>query len=352
MNNISRLMKELDSAVLSDNAEKADEISNKLFHLQGGMEADTVMPDRFLEKIKDATKQKSGGQKSMNMKKIISIAAIAAVIAAFGITTLATRWFGIKDLVIKNNDNGIAVTKNMSDSDVAASIEDNVKEEPDLIALQGYPDSNEYKANAEWNLFCAGYDTDHSLLNAIGNGSNEITKKYPMYLVYTQEMADKLEEIVKKYRLTLHSSMTLVDSREKLIKQANTGDFVGNANTVLGGYVYNDGTFQFDGEAILKNSSRIAYQFGNYIKGTFSSTYLNIGDANVYREWAYKTSSGVEVSLALGEDKSLVIADLKNSYAVINVLSGTGGNDSSVSGSITAEVLQEFADSFDYSQIN
>lgn len=361
MDNISQLMKELDTAVLCDNIEKADEISDKLFHLQGSMEADTIMPDQFFEKIKDRSKQKSGGQKSMNKKKIISIAAIAAVIAVLGITTLATRWFGIKDLVIKNNDNGIAVTKNMSDSDsrgettatsdVAASIVDNGKKEPELIALQGYPDSNEYKASAEWNLFCAGYDTDHRLLNEVGNSSNEITEKYPMYLIYTQEMADKLEEIVKKYGLTLHNSMTVIGNREELIKQTDEGDFIGNANTVLGGYVYNDGTFQFDGEAILKNSSRIAYQFGNYVKGTFSSTYLNIGDANVYKEWTYKTSSGVKVSLALSGSKSLVIADLKNSYAVINVLSGTEGNGSLVSGSITAEILQEFADSFDYSQI-
>lgn len=358
MNNISRLMKELDKAVLCNNSEKADEIADKLFHLQGGMEADTVMPDRFMEKIKDASKQKTGGQKSMSIKKIISIAAVAAVIAAFGITTLATRWFGIKDLVIKNNDNGTAVTKNISDSDsgaasdAASSIVDNGKKEPDLIALQGYPNSNEYKANAEWNLFCAGYDTDHSLLNAVGNGSNEITEKYPMYLVYTQEMADKLEEIIKKYKLTLHKSMTVIDSLENLIKQADTGDFIGNANTVMGGYVYNDGTFQFEGEAVLKNSSRIAYQFGSYVKGTFSATYLNIGDANRYKEWTYKTRSGVEVSLALSESKSLVIADLKKSYVIINVLSGTGENDALVSRGITDEDLQEFADSFDYSQIN
>ncbi len=361
MNNISRLMKELDTAVLCDNTDKADEISDELFRLQGGIEAETEMPDRFFEKIKDRNKQNSGGQKSMSIKKIISIAAVAAVIAALGITALATRWFGIKDLVINNNDNGIAVTKNISDSgsvgktdtasDAATPIIDKEEKEPDLIALQGYPDSNEYKASAEWNLFCDGYDTDQSLLNAVGNSSNEITEKYPMYLVYTQEMADKLEEIVKKYKLTLHNSITIIENSEELVKQADTGDFIGNANKVLGGYVYNDGTFHYDGEAVF-NNNRIDYQFGNYVKGTFSSTYLNIGDANAYKEWTYKTSSGVKVSLALSENKALVIADLKDSYVTINVLTGTGGNGSLVSESITAEVLQEFADSFDYSKIN
>jgi hypothetical protein len=60
----------------------------------------------------------------------------------------------------------------------------------------------------------------------------------------------------------------------------------------------------------------------------------------------------VDVTLALSDSKALVIADLENSYVIINALSGTEGDDSSVSGVITAQVLQEFADSFDYSKIN
>ncbi len=344
MDTVSQLKKELEKAVLCGHIEKTDEISDKLFHLQGGMDADTVIPDQFAEKIKERCKQKSGGQKTMNVKKIICIAAIVAVTATLGITALATRWYGVKDMVF-NEDNKIAITENTgvpgSSSDVAVSNADTVKEETALIALQGYPDSNEYKANAQWNLFCAGYDTDHSLLNEVGNGSNEVTEKYPMYLVYTQEMANKLEEIIKKFKLSLHTSMEIVSSREELITHANTGDFVGNSNTVLGGYVYNDGTFQYDGEALLKNNKQIGYQFGNYVKGTFSATYLNIGNANAYKEWTYKTSSGVQVSLALSESKALVIADLENSYTVINVLSENS----------TPDDLQEFADSFDYSKI-
>ncbi|OPZ90775.1 MAG: hypothetical protein BWY74_02202 [Firmicutes bacterium ADurb.Bin419] len=354
MDTISQLKKELEEAVLCGDVEKADEISDKLFSLQGGMEADSAMPDQFIEKIRERSIQKSGGQKSMNVKKIISIVAIAAVTATLGITALATRWYGVRDMVF-NTDDKIAVPKNTSvptsSSDIAVSNEDIVNEKVDLIALQGYPDSNEYKANAEWNLFCNGYDTDQSLLNQVGNGSNEFTERYPMYLVYTKEMADKLEEIIKKYKLSLHTSITIVANVEELKKQANVGDFVGNSNTVLGGYVYNDGTFQFDGEAVLKDNKRINYQFGNYVKGTFSATYLNIGNSNNYSEWSYKTSSGVQVSLALGESKALVIADLERSYTVINVLSGTGEGGFPFSETISAEALQEFADSFDYSEI-
>jgi hypothetical protein len=45
MDNISQLIKELDMAVQCGNIERADEISDELFHLQDGIEADTVMPD-------------------------------------------------------------------------------------------------------------------------------------------------------------------------------------------------------------------------------------------------------------------------------------------------------------------
>ncbi len=366
--NILRLTKELDSAVICGDIEKADEITDKLFHLQGGLEADAIMPEQFPVNIAVNKRIESGGHKMKprSIKKIVCIAAAAALIMALSITALATHLFGIKDLVIKSDGKGT-----VTESGVAASNTDGKTEaeagtaipgsdkkieeqERDLIALQGYPDSNEYKAVQEWNAFCAGYDTDHSILNKIGNSLTEYNEKYPMYLVYTQEMADKLEEIIAKYGLALHKSMTIVESSEELISKADTGNFLENANnTVMGGYVYNDGTFHYDGEAILKNGSKIEYQFGNYVKGTFSDTYLNVGNADSYKEWLYTTSSGVKVSLALSESKALVIADLGDSFLTINVLTGTGRNELlEAKKSITDENLQEFADLFDYSVIN
>ncbi|GAE90333.1 UvrB/UvrC motif-containing protein [Acetivibrio straminisolvens] len=349
MDNISKLKNELEKAVRRNDIEKADKISDQLFRMQKGMEADTVMPAQFVEKIIERSNQKSGGQKSM--KKIISIVAIAAVTATLGITALATRWYGVRDLVFKNSNNEAAITENSDIADSASDVEVStggyVQEKMDLIALQGYPDSNEYKASAEWNLFLAGYDTDGKFLSEVGNGSNEFTEKYPLYMVYTRDMAEKLEEIVAKYQLKLHNSITIVNNQKELIEEANIGEFAKNANTVLSGYVYDDGTFHYDGEALLRNGTHIDYQFGNYVKGTFSATYLNVGDASSYTEWEYKTSSGQKVSLALGDTKALVIADLQNSYVAINVLTGRNPE----SGGITAEDLQEFADTFDFSQI-
>jgi len=114
MDYISKLKKELERAILIGDIEKADEISDKLFKTQGGRDADTVMPHQFIEKIKERikerSKEKTGGQKTMNVKKIVSIAA-AAVVATIGISTLAVRWNGVKDLVFKNSGIKTAYTE-------------------------------------------------------------------------------------------------------------------------------------------------------------------------------------------------------------------------------------------------
>ncbi|MGE4485691.1 MAG: hypothetical protein AB7C97_11340 [Oscillospiraceae bacterium] len=353
--NISRLMEELDGAVLSGDIEKADEITDVLFRLRQGSEADAVIPAQFPINIAVNNNSNAGGNKvkSKNIRRIVSIAAAAALIAAFSITALATHLFGLRDMVIKSNDTPAvsepsAVT---SDSDTETTAQGS-----DLIVLQGYPDSNEYKASEEWNVFCTGYDTDHAILNKVGNSSNEYTEKYPLYLVYSQEMVDKLEEITVKYGLKLHESIVIAETPDQLIAEAGVGDFIisgqGGINIAYGGYVYNDGTFHYDGEAIIDSGKVIDYQFGNYVKGTFSDTYLNVGDASSYEEWTYKTSGGVSVSLALGESKALVIVDLNNSFVTVNVLAGTAEDEVFGSDSITKEDLQAFADLFDLSQIN
>jgi len=170
------------------------------------------------------------------------------------------------------------------------------------------------------------------------------TKEGEPYQKLLREQDQKIDETRYTGGLKLHESRTFVSSGEELIKEAGTDGFIRNNNKVLGGYVYNDSTFHFDGEAVLKDGTQMGYQFGNYVKGTFSDTYLNIGDANSYREWEYTTKSGVKVSLALSENKALVIADLPDSYVTINLLSGTQKG-------ITDKMLEEFADLFDFSKI-
>lgn len=361
--NISQLIDELDSAVMSGDTEKADELADALFRLQGGIDEAAVMPAQFTESIAAQYGKESGGHKvkPQSIKRIICIAAAAALVMTLGITALATHLFGLRDFVIANNEQSpSAVTDDAgTETETAAPSSEPAAAEPsyDIIALQGYPDSSEYKASAEWRVFCQNYDTDQTILHQVGNNPNAFTERYPLYLVYSQEMADKIEEIIAKYGLTLHTSIAVPESPEEFFSAAGTGDFLVHQSgtgihTSFSGYVYNDGTFQFDGEAVLLNGAVLAYQFANYVKGTFSDTYLNIGDADSYKEWLYTTTGGVKVSLALSETKALIIADLGSSFVTVNVLAGTSEDSGFGSSGITADDLQAFADMFDLTQMH
>jgi hypothetical protein len=342
---IEKLIQELDQAVLHEDTRRAEELAALLFRLQGGTEENAVMPEGYPARFMSAAAGSGGGKKTMSktMKRLVYVAAAVMLAAALSITAMATGFFGIRDLVIG------------SSPDTAGVSPDGAAAPQDLIVLQGYPDSNEYKAVREWHEFLAGYDTDHAILNQVGNSYNEFYEKYPMYLVYSREMADKLEEITAKYGLALHESMTVVSSAEELYGIAGTGRFLsskgGGANNLLGGYVYNDGTFHYDGQALLPRGTAVDYQLGNYVKGTFSDTYLNVGDAGSYETWTYTNAGGTAVSLALGEGKAVIIADLGGSFVTVNVLADSAADSQFTSSVISKADLQAFADLFDFTQL-
>ena len=348
---ITEIIKELDNAVLGGDTKKADALTALLYELQGGTDESAAMPAGFSDQIAGRGRVSEGGQKSMSkgIRKFIYFAAAAVLITALSVTALATDFFGIRDLVIGSYDGNVSAAPAEPGTDAPPS-----PSPQDLIALQGYPDSSEYKASQEWSAFLAGFDTDHAILNKVGNSHTEFYDKYPMYNIYAQEMADKLEEIIAKYDLTLHQTITIVQTAEELYGTAGTGRFLSEtgANAMLGGYVYNDGTFHYDGQAVLTDGTIIGYQLGNYMRGTFSDTYLNVGNADSYRQWTYQTKDGMTVSLALGEGKALVIADLDNSFVTVNVLAGTNPDSQFGSGVITDAQLQAFADLFNFNQIN
>ncbi|MGX8774332.1 MAG: M23 family metallopeptidase [Bacillota bacterium] len=219
----------------------------------------------------------------------------------------------------------------------------------DMISLQGYTDSPEYKASAEWKDFEDGYDQDESILDAVGNDPTPWDEKYNYngYLVYSQEMADKTDEIIEKYGLKLHTGGITAADLDQLCDMF--GDFVSGADG--SGYYYKDGTFHYDGDATIEGR-QIEYQLRRTMKGVFDTVCLNVGDADKYEQWEYETSCGETVLLALSDDKALIITDYDNCFILVNVLCGTdkpfvGGGDT-----ITKESLETLADSFNFSVLS
>lgn len=204
----------------------------------------------------------------------------------------------------------------------------------DMISLQGYSDSVEYKAALEWFDFENECDIEAAL------ATNYSSSKYFSYSVYSQEMADKLEEIIAKYQLNIHTGWTEMGSFDEIYSKTGKSEFFNAGSTSGRGYIYDDGTFQMDSDTRLPSGVNVSYQIRNNVKGVLDTVFLNIGDRNEYIGWNYETSSGISVLLATSSSKSLLFADLENSFVTVNIMDG-----------ISEEALEEFADSINFDAI-
>ena len=228
------------------------------------------------------------------------------------------------------------------------------EQEADMISLSGYADSPEYQACAKWNEFLEEYDADETILSSIGNAPTGLEEEYGAYLCYTQEMADKIDAICETYQLSKLEGFQFAESYDDLCALAQVGDFLSGSSQHAkleyhGGYAYTDGTFLTEGNAILAGESLCTtdYQFMRSMKGTFHPVMLNVGDMDQYREWTCWTSTGEELLLANSSTKALIIAERKRSFVVVNVL----GNIMSGSFDVSDEMLQNLAETFDFSAI-
>lgn len=107
------------------------------------------------------------------------------------------------------------------------------------------------------------------------------------------------------------------------------------------GYIYENGTFGFWGDAEMDGCGRTDFQFGRAVKGAFVDTMLNIGNVEEYSEYQYISACGEPVLLALGSYKALIFADFEECFISVNVLSGNKMG-------MTKEALQDLADRIHY----
>lgn len=260
-----------------------------------------------------------------------AIAAAALLAAVLGGTAFATDFFGLKSLTVAD--------PNASPAAISATAEP--AEVGTVIALQGVPESPEFRANAEWMGFLASYTPDE-------DSAPSVSDKYALYSVSTQDMADELDAITDKYHLRLHRSVTDFDSESTLYSLLDTEPFLAGC-TAVSGYLYEDGSFQAYGTNVAGKCYE--YQLGRYVKGSFSEVTLNIGSAGDYEEWIYKTATGDEVQLSLGPNRCVVMSDQPTAFVAINLLGGTEGNSLFMPEPIGRADLERFAELFAFSKL-
>lgn len=283
--------------------------------------------------------------------RIIMLVAVVCLVTALGITAGASGIFGLQGMVLRPEQELSTGTDNAGSEQgpPAVSTPAETYDMVDTISLSGFVGSPEKQAVEEWQQFLSTYDVDHNLLASIGSNSTGLEQKYGLYYVYTQDMADKLEEITAKYHLRLHSEFLEVPGTWE---RAAGGVFLPEAVRGFYGYMYEDGTFHFDGEWNMSDSRILNFQFGRWVKGSFNEVVLNIGYADDYREWTYMTDCGVAVTLAISPHKSLILMDSEDVTITVNVLEGSDTGYLGHESGITEEILEAFADSIDFTVLS
>ncbi len=289
-------------------------------------EAFSYVSDEYLDLVELEKKSEIRTGKSFRAAIGIAAACICLLLAPLGV--LAAKWLRIGNLILPKEHN-----------DIAHEIDTPVADTAD-ISLSGCMDSPEAQALAEWNRFLEGYDTDHAILNQIGNepvcGSRE---DWSFYGIYTHEMEVKLDEIAAKYGLKLHTECNVIN-QDELMKRVG-GCFM-DKKSLTWAYMYEDGYFHVEGDVKLSGSETVEIQLIRCVKGTLNNVILSVDGVEEYTEWQYISDCGEPVLLALAPNKALIFADFEDCFVSVNML---GGSESGM----TKENLQELADTIDFS---
>ena len=294
------------------------------------------------ERIKELTKMKinelGAAPKRKSKKTIITVLIAVAVVSALGITTFAAINGGLASRTF-----GKSTWAPEDETYVDSDGEEYTFPEREFISLQGYADSPEFQATGEWLEFEDGYDRDFSIVTAFDEevkrtGVDPFEEKYGAYLIYSQEMADKVDEITAKYNLQLHKNLSDCDT--DIVREKFGNVF---SEEVFGaGYMYDDGTFQLD--CTYKN---IEFQIRRCMRGYFDTVYLNVGNIDNYEQWTYVTKDGYTVYLGIRSDGHAVISiDLEDSFVSMSIMPW----DSDLNQVIhTREELENLVDQIDFS---
>lgn len=263
-------------------------------------------------------------RKKTSVRRLWLLAAAIGLLILLSAGAVAANLLGLSDLLLPQAQ---------PDASPGQATQEN------RLSLSGYINTPESRALAEWNDFLSSYDPDGAILKVVGNYTDPALEKYRCYLVYTQEMADKLEEIAAKYDLTLHSWEHVAEDQEAWVSLL--GDFLGD-NTAYSGVIAEDGTFHYDGYLTTDSGTQLDYQFRRSVKGALNDAYFTVDDLSAYEEWYYKTDEGREITLDLGPGRGFLLTDLGDSFIFITVLKGTDQG-------VTKQDMKNLADSFDFS---
>lgn len=301
-------------------------------------EAFSYVDDKYLDLVdtlqKEQTKMKPN-KEHPSLRRIITLAMAAALCASIlGITAYATKLFGILDMDVVLEENPTV----------------------EVISINGYQGSAEYNAAVEWQNY---------LDKSIADGTNEMPRNqetdiYWYYNAFSQEAKDTLDALLDKYDLQMYQERQYVVGQKELYETVGAFNFLPESAglteiTPSGHVIDKTSIYSYVDSADLPNGKNIPYDIFRLKKGTFIYTGFLVGDVSKFEEWTYTTKDGVSVVLCLNETKSLMMADLGNSFVLLNIRCGSSNDDPNRSSygrdALTKADLETFADMFDFAKL-
>ena len=175
-----------------------------------------------------------------------------------------------------------------------------------ILTLTGLKGSASYQASQEWFRFRREYDPDLALLKEMISAGTvpEFPAEYQSYVLYTQEMKDRLDGILAKYDLAPEGSLLAFRTLKNMCSALGIEKFqtahndvsikVRSGDCCSGGNFGLTLDFQFPtdgGEQLDAASGKLNW----YRKDCFSQDYISVADTDDWKEWNYTTASGSEV---------------------------------------------------------
>ena len=276
---------------------------------------------------------------------------VAAVLCAalFSATAFAAGIFRLGERQVENN-----AANAPSDKYVTAVSTEETFGTSDLPAVSaiGVIGSNEFLAAQEWEQYVRA---------SVENGTNQLDPTdfqadgYAWAHAYSPEARSTLDSILEKYDLKLPSYEEDITHKNLYDMTGKTDILPMNGNREIPsayGRYFEGGALQIINQADIREGLSVNYDLYRSVKGWFSRDIGIATELDTMEEWDHITPDNTVVTLALGQDQSVLMAELDNSFVYVHIRSGVENTDSSRSSygcpTVDKAALEAFADSIDF----
>lgn len=276
--------------------------SYKLLHAMSGIREDYVL--EAMDFLGYATEK--ARPHHVNRKLWTTLLVAAIIVSLFTVTAYTMGWFGLRERMIESAPETSVAEETSSPENSPAP----TAEPKRWVSLNGYADSLEYRANAEWLRFREEYLASHTITNDnswMDGLDEETVNTCHYYGVYDRNMLEELNALAEQYGLRLHTQQVTPLTLEDFYHTAGTGVFLAEGDG--GGYIYEDGSFLLQGL-----DETFALSILKSLSGTILPLSSGMDRPENYQEWEYTNIHGDTVLMAFNEhreDIDVSVADLR-----------------------------------------